>query len=102
TRHWWRRSSMPQDIRSSPDGAVFYVADMIEDGVHLVDPAAFKQVGFIETGVGTHGLIVDRGGRRLFVTNRGWHTPAGGRHGPGSISVIDPPSRKVVATWPLP
>src|SRR6266704_2410247 len=31
-------ASMPQDIRSSPDGRVFYVADMRANGVYLVDP----------------------------------------------------------------
>jgi sugar lactone lactonase YvrE len=28
---------MPQDIRASPDGKLFYVADMMADGVHVVD-----------------------------------------------------------------
>jgi DNA-binding beta-propeller fold protein YncE len=28
---------MPQDIRISPDGKVFYVADMMSDGVFLMD-----------------------------------------------------------------
>ena len=51
-RGWFRRSGMPQDIRSSPDGRVFFVADMKADGVFLVDPAALKQIGFLETGKG--------------------------------------------------
>lgn len=95
-------ASMPQDIRSSPDGAVFYVADMKAGGVVVIDPIAFTRVGFIETGIGPHGLYPSRDGTRLYVTNRGWHTTAGGRHGPGSISVIDFSTRHVVATWPLP
>ncbi|HYR31928.1 MAG TPA: hypothetical protein VEO93_08395, partial [Gemmatimonadales bacterium] len=33
-------ASMPQDIRSSPDGRVFFVADMKANGVFLVDPEA--------------------------------------------------------------
>ena len=32
--------AMPQDIRSASDGRVFYVADMMANGVFLVDPAA--------------------------------------------------------------
>ncbi|HYQ98803.1 MAG TPA: YncE family protein, partial [Casimicrobiaceae bacterium] len=28
---------MPQDVRVSPDGRTFYVADMMADGVHVVD-----------------------------------------------------------------
>jgi len=93
---------MPQDIRSSPDGTVFYVADMTGGGVVLIDPIAFTRVGFIETGTGAHGLYPSRDGTKLYVTNRGWNTTAGGRHGPGSISVIDFSTRRVVETWPVP
>ncbi len=94
--------AMPQDIRSSPDGSIFYVADMHHDGVHLLDPVAFKTVGFLATGIGTHGLNPSRDGKLLYVTNRGWHTTAGGHRGPGSVSVIDPAAKKVVAKWALP
>src|SRR5262249_34861352 len=94
--------SMPQDIRSSPDGRVFYVADMTQDGVHVIDPVAFRQVGFIPTGIGTHGITVGRGGRFFYVSNRGWHTIAGRPHGPGSVSVLDPTRNSIVATWPVP
>jgi len=93
---------MPQDIRSSPDGTVFYVADMTAGGVVLIDPIAFTRVGFIKTGTGAHGLYPSRDGTKLYVTNRGWNTIAGGRRGPGSISVIDFSTRRVVETWPVP
>jgi YVTN family beta-propeller protein len=62
---------MPQDIRASPDGKRFYVADMMADGVHVVDLESFRQVGFIETGKGTHGLYPSRDGKKLYVANRG-------------------------------
>lgn len=94
--------SMPQDIRSSPDGSVFFVADMKRDGVEVIDPVAFRVVGFIPTGKGTHGIYPSRDGRSLYVTNRGWNTLKAGPHGPGSISVLDPVARRVVATWPIP
>jgi YVTN family beta-propeller protein len=94
--------SMPQDIRSSPDGTVFYVADMTGGGVVLIDPIAFTRVGFIKTATGAHGLYPSRDGAKLYVTNRGWNTTAGGRHGPGSISVIDFATRRVVETWRVP
>jgi DNA-binding beta-propeller fold protein YncE len=93
---------MPQDIRISPDGAIFYVADMLGDGVVLVDGETFKESGFIATGVGTHGLYPSRDGKRLYVTNRGSHNLAGVKRGAGSISVIDFRSREVVANWPIP
>jgi YVTN family beta-propeller protein len=94
--------AMPQDIRSSPDGRIFFVADMKRNGVHMIDPVAFRRIGFIPTGIGTHGLYPSRDGRLLYVTNRGWNTLKAKPHGPGSISVIDPIAKKVVATWPVP
>jgi DNA-binding beta-propeller fold protein YncE len=93
---------MPQDIRIAPDGSAFFVADMLGDGVVVVDGEQMKEIGFIATGVGTHGLYPSRDGRRLFVTNRGTHNLAGVKQGAGSISVIDFKTREVVATWPIP
>ncbi len=93
---------MPQDVRSAPAGSLFYVADMHADGVPLLDPLAFRLVGFIPTGPGTHGLYPSRDGRFLYVTNRGWHTLRAGPHGPGSVSVVDFATRRVVANWPVP
>jgi YVTN family beta-propeller protein len=97
-----RVPSMPQDIRSSADGSKFYVADMKKNGVYVVDPVKFERIDFIHTGVGTHGIFPSRDGRYLYVTNRGWTTLAAGRHGPGSISVLDPATDSVVANWPIP
>jgi YVTN family beta-propeller protein len=94
--------SMPQDIRSSADGRKFYVADMKEDGVFVVDPVKLERIGFIHTGVGAHGIYPSRDGTKLYVTNRGWNTIAGGHRGPGSISVLDPATDKIVANWPIP
>jgi len=96
------RGAMPQDIRMSPDGRVMYVADMMADGAHVIDPVAFKEVGFIKMGKGTHGIVVGRGGQPFYFANRGWNTTHGGRHGPGSITVLDPISQKILATWPIP
>jgi YVTN family beta-propeller protein len=62
---------MPQDIRISPDGKVFYVADMMADGVFVVDGDSFTKIGFIPTGVGTHGLYPSRDGTKRYISNRG-------------------------------
>ncbi|MEX1255676.1 MAG: YncE family protein [Dehalococcoidia bacterium] len=94
--------AMPQDIRLSPDGSVFFVADMMTDGVHVIEAASFEEVDFIATGVGAHSIIPGRGGDRFYVTNRGWNTVYGGTRGPGSVSVLDPESREVLETWPVP
>ncbi|WP_071336141.1 YncE family protein [Burkholderia contaminans] len=96
------RKGMPQDIRVSPDGKVFYVADMMADGVYVVDGDAFTKIGFIPTGVGTHGLYPSRDGTKLYIANRGSNRVHGPRHGKGSVSVLDFATRKVVATWPIP
>jgi YVTN family beta-propeller protein len=93
---------MPQDIRASPDGKRFYVADMMADGVHVVDLESFRQVGFIETGKGTHGLYPSRDGKKLYVANRGSNKIHGPVKGKGSVSVIDFATEKVDANWPIP
>jgi YVTN family beta-propeller protein len=83
---------MPQDVKLSPDGTVFYVADMKAGGVHLVDGERLRQIGFIPTGKGTHGLYVSRDSRMLYASNRG----------EGSVSVIDFATRNVIRRWQLP
>jgi YVTN family beta-propeller protein len=93
---------MPQDIRVSPDGTTFYVADMMADGVFVVDGASFKEVGFVATGKGTHGLYPSRDGRKLYIANRGSNKIHGAEHGLGSVSVLDFATRKVDVTWPIP
>ncbi len=93
--------AMPQDIRSSPDGTKFYVADMKQDGVHVIDPERFVETNFIKTGKGTHGIVVGRGGTPFYISNRGWNTIFGRPHGEGSITVLDPATEKILATWPL-
>src|SRR6476661_183629 len=91
---------MPQDVRVSPDGKTFFVADMLVDGVHVVDGDSFKQIGFIATGVGAHGIYPSRDGKSLYVANRGSNKIHGTPGGEGSVSVIDFASRKVLKTWP--
>ena len=96
------KKGMPQDIRSSPDGKRFYIADMHADGVHVVEGDAFRQVGFIPTGLGAHGLYPSRDGKRLYVASRGSHEIHGSRLGNGGVAVIDFATEKVVARWPVP
>ena len=93
---------MPQDVRASPDGRTFFIADMMADGVHVVDGETFRQTGFLETGVGAHGLYPSRDGKSLYVANRGSNKIRGTPNGKGSISVINFASRTVLKTWPIP
>ena len=85
---------MPQDVKLSPDGQGYYVADMMANGVYLIDNAGKvpRQLGFIPTGKGAHGLYPSRDGTRLFITNRG----------EGTVSVLNFASRKLVARWTVP
>jgi YVTN family beta-propeller protein len=96
-----KKGRMPQDIRISPDGTRFYVADMKANGLFVVDGDAFREVGFLPTGVGTHGLYPSRDGRKLYVANRGSNVIRGKPGGPGSVSVVDFATGKVEATWLL-
>jgi len=84
--------SSPQDVRISADSRLFYVADKLRGGVHLIDARQFKEVGFLPTGKDAHGLYPSRDGKSLYVSNRG----------SGTISVIDFAKRRVVQTWRLP
>jgi YVTN family beta-propeller protein len=93
---------MPQDIRVSPDGGTFFVADMMAGGVHLVDGTRVLDTAFIPTGPGTHGLYPSRDGTKLYVANRGSQHVRGRPRGPGSVSVIDFATRRVEVTWPVP
>jgi len=96
------RGGMPQDIRSSPDGSLFFVADMKAGGVFVVDGASFTETAFIKTGIGTHGLYPSRDGTKLYVANRGTSHVFGPPKGKGSVSVIDFATRQIVATWTIP
>ena len=82
----------PQDVKLSPDGRTFYVADMASDGVWLIDAQRFRKVGFVPTGRGAHGLYASRDSRVLYVSNRG----------EGSISIISFRKRRPVAKWRIP
>jgi YVTN family beta-propeller protein len=86
------KGGMPQDVKTSPDGKVFYVADMMANGIYLIDPDSFTRIDFIPTGKGTHGLYVSRDSKVLYVSNRG----------EGSITVLDLATRKPVTKWEIP
>lgn len=85
---------MPQDVRISPDGQVYYVADMMQNGLHLIDGSGPvpRKLSFVTTGKGAHGLYPSRDGTRLFISNRD----------EGSVSVLDFATRKVTAKWRIP
>jgi DNA-binding beta-propeller fold protein YncE len=86
------RGAVPQDVKLSPDGRVFYVADTAFGGVWEVDGDSLRVLGFVHTGAGAHGLYASRDARYLYVTNRR----------AGSISLISFAKRRVATTWRIP
>jgi DNA-binding beta-propeller fold protein YncE len=86
------RGAMPQDVKLSPDGRRYYVADMGAGGVHVLDARTTRVVGFLRTGGEAHGLYPSRDSKDLYVSNRTGH----------SVSVVSFATGKVRATWPVP
>jgi YVTN family beta-propeller protein len=84
--------AMPQDVRISPDGKTWYIADMQTSGVWLVNGDAFTVMSFLPTGAGAHGLYISRDSKHLYITNRG----------EGSVSVLDFATNALVAKWQIP
>jgi YVTN family beta-propeller protein len=60
----------PVDVRLSPDGSVFLVANQKRNGVSVVDMAALRETAFIPTGAGAHGLYPSRDAKAFYVSNR--------------------------------
>jgi DNA-binding beta-propeller fold protein YncE len=87
-----RRVAMPQDVKLSPDGRTFYVADMMSGGVWLIDARSWRVIRFQPTGRGAHGLYPSRDARTLYVSNRG----------EGSITLISFLTRRPYRKWLIP
>src|SRR3954454_22576472 len=84
-------TAMPQDVKLSPDGRTFYVADMAGGGLWLIDARRLRVIRFERTGRGPHGLSPSRNARTLFVSNRD----------EGSISLVSFRTRRPVRKWRL-
>jgi DNA-binding beta-propeller fold protein YncE len=84
--------AMPQDVKISPDGRTFYVADMANGGVWLIDARRMRKIRFEKTGSGAHGLYPSRDSKTLFVSNRG----------EGSITRLSFRTRRPVGKWRIP
>jgi YVTN family beta-propeller protein len=85
-------SSMPQDVRLTPDGRSFVVADMLRNGIWVVDASTFTVRSFLPTGKGAHGIYPSRNGSELYVSNRD----------EGTISVLDATTLEVRRKWMIP
>ncbi|TWP38699.1 YncE family protein [Leekyejoonella antrihumi] len=85
-------SAMPQDVRLTPNGKWFLAADMLRNGVWVINAKTFKVDRFIHTGLGAHGIYPSRDDTKIYVSNRD----------EGSISVLDASTLEPVAKWRIP
>ncbi|AJC59716.1 surface antigen [Streptomyces sp. 769] len=81
--------AMPQDVKISPDGRTWYVADMMADGVWILNGDTFGRPKLLPTGKGTHGLYVSRDSRTMYISNRG----------EGSISLLNFKTGELADKW---
>jgi YVTN family beta-propeller protein len=83
---------MPQDVKLSPDGRIYYVADMHANGLWEIDAHTYRVLKFQATGAGAHGLYPSRDAKYLYVSNRD----------AGTVSVLSFATRRIVHTWAIP
>jgi DNA-binding beta-propeller fold protein YncE len=75
-----------------PKDGLLYVTTELDKTITLIDPKTLKIVGSIPTGQPeSHMLILSHDGRRGYTANVG----------PGTVSVLDIPGRKVVKVIPI-
>ncbi|MFI6651554.1 YncE family protein [Streptomyces sp. NPDC050529] len=86
------KGAMPQDVKLSPDGSTFYIADMMANGMWVLDGEKFTEPKLLPTGKGCHGLYVSRDAKEMYISNRG----------EGSVSVFDFAQKKLAKKWHLP
>jgi YVTN family beta-propeller protein len=65
------------------------VANQDRGGVSVIDPRRMREIAFIRTGAGAHGMAVARDGRSVYVSNRL----------AGTISVLRFATRSVTRTF---
>jgi YVTN family beta-propeller protein len=82
----------PQDVKLSPDGSRFYIADSDQGSLWVLDGAATQVIGEIPTGPGTHGIYPSRDATQLYVTNRL----------DSSVSVLDANTGAFITKWVIP
>ena len=75
-----------------PKDGLLYVSTEIDQSITVIDPKTLKIVGSLPTGqVESHMFTLSSDGARAYTANVG----------PGTVSVIDVPNRKVLAVIPV-
>jgi YVTN family beta-propeller protein len=88
----YAKMPMPQDIKISPDGSTFYIADMMSNGIWVMKTEKLGEFSFIKTGIEAHGMYVNRDSKSMLITNRG----------EGSVSVLRFSDNALIAKWKIP
>jgi YVTN family beta-propeller protein len=81
--------AMPQDVKMSPDGRTWYIADMVANGVWVMNGDTFSRPVLLKTGLGAHGLYVSRDSKYMYISNRG----------EGSVSLLEFATGRLTAKW---
>ncbi|KUN81890.1 hypothetical protein AQJ66_22760 [Streptomyces bungoensis] len=84
--------AMPQDVKIAPDGSRYYIADMVANGLWILNGNTFEKPEFLATGKGAHGLYISRDSREMYISNRG----------EGTISIFDFTRNRLTKKWRLP
>ena len=92
SRLWSGASGMPQDVRLTPDGKWFLAADMIRNGVWVINAQTLEYDHFIPTGKGAHGIYPSRDAKSIYVSNRD----------EGTVTVLDASTLTPRAKWTIP
>jgi len=86
------RGVRPHCAVFGPKDGLLYVSTEIDQTITVIDPKTLKIVGSIPTGqVQSHMFTLSSDGTRAYTANVG----------PGTVSVIDVPNRKVLAIIPV-
>jgi DNA-binding beta-propeller fold protein YncE len=83
---------MPQDVRLTPDGEHFLVADMMAHGVYVFNADATERLKFIPTGKGAHSVYFNREGTIAYIANRD----------EGTVTLLDLATLTPADTWRIP
>lgn len=84
--------SKPQDVRLSPTGRAFYVADMDRNKLLRIGWRRLRIEGHTDLPAMPHGIYPSRNGKYLYVSDRA----------AGKVSVVSVATNKVVDTWTIP
>ena len=84
--------SKPQDVRLSPDGRTFYVADMGRNRLVRINWRTLRPVGHTPMPAMPHGIYFSRDEEKIYVSDRM----------AGEVSVVSVATNKIVDTWKVP